>query len=88
MAAFWSSRKLAKKGMPFFKRKDSCKDTSEDAKTNGNGGTSNGGASSSSTNGKEKINYKARLEHKMYLVSKRLSLIERVVLPIGGVFDN
>lgn len=65
--------KLAKKRMPFFRRKDSCKDTSEDAKTNGNG-SSNG----ASTNGKEKINYKARLEHKMYLVSLLLSLIERL----------
>ena len=63
--------------MPFFKRKDS-KDTSgcngngshgDDAKTNGN---SNG------TSNKEKVNYKSRLEHKMYLVriqSARPSLV-------------
>ena len=48
--------------MPFFKRKDSKDAASgEDvavAKTNGNG----------TATGKEKINYKARLEHKMYLV--------------------
>ena len=43
--------------MPFFKRKDS-EDASAAAKTNGNGTAS----------AKEKINYKARLEHKMYLV--------------------
>ena len=43
--------------MPFFKRKDS-EDASTAAKTNGNGNAT----------GKEKINYKARLEHKMYLV--------------------
>ena len=43
--------------MPFFKRKDS-EDASTAAKTNGNG----------TATGKEKINYKARLEHKMYLV--------------------
>ena len=52
--------------MPFFKRKDSkdqCSNNLDDAKTNGNG-TSNGNSVA-----KEKINFKARLEHKMYLVS-------------------
>jgi hypothetical protein len=45
--------------MPFFKRKDS-EDASASAKTNGNGNGTDAA--------KEKINYKARLEHKMYLV--------------------
>lgn len=45
--------------MPFFKRKDSV-DASASAKTNGNGNGTDAA--------KEKINYKARLEHKMYLV--------------------
>ena len=47
-------------GMPFFKRKDSKDLASEDAaaKTNGNG-----------TVVTSKADYKARLEHKMYLVS-------------------
>ena len=44
--------------MPFFKRKDSEDASATAAKTNGNG----------TATGKEKINYKARLEHKMYLV--------------------
>ena len=57
-------RKIKKRGllerrMPFFKRKDS-KDSSNTS--NGNGVPQNG------SNG-EKINYKSRLEHKMYLVS-------------------
>ena len=43
--------------MPFFKRKDS--------KDNG----SNNGSSVSQNGNNEKINYKSRLEHKMYLVS-------------------
>ena len=44
--------------MPFFKRKDS-KDTS----------STNGSSSVSQNGNNEKINYKSRLEHKMYLVS-------------------
>jgi len=46
--------------MPFFKRKDSV-DASASAKTNGNGNGTDAA--------KEKINYKARLEHKMYLAT-------------------
>jgi hypothetical protein len=47
--------------MPFFKRKDISEDASATAaKTNGNG----------TATGKEKINYKARLEHKMYLATE------------------
>lgn len=46
--------------MPFFKRKDS-EDASASAKTNGNGNGTDAA--------KEKINYKARLEHKMYLAT-------------------
>lgn len=44
--------------MPFFKRKDS-EDGSNGAKTNGNG---------TNSASKEKVNFKARLEHKTYLV--------------------
>ena len=44
--------------MPFFKRKDS-KDS----------GSTNGGSSVPQNGNNEKINYKSRLEHKMYLVS-------------------
>ena len=44
--------------MPFFKRKDS-KDS----------GSTNGSSSVSQNGNNEKINYKSRLEHKMYLVS-------------------
>ena len=43
--------------MPFFRRKDS-EDGPSSSKSNGNGTAAS----------KEKVNYKARLEHKMYLV--------------------
>ena len=43
--------------MPFWRKKNSLED----------GGGSNGGGASSNGNG-EKVNYKARLEHKQYLV--------------------
>ena len=54
-----SRKGFLERRMPFFKRKDS-KDSSNT--NNGNGVPQNG------SNG-EKINYKSRLEHKMYLVS-------------------
>merc|ERR1719468_996880 len=46
--------------MPFFKRKDS-EDGSNGAKTNGNG---------TNSASKEKVNFKARLEHKTYLATE------------------
>ena len=53
--------------MPFFKRKDS-KDS----------GSTNGSSSVSQNGNNEKINYKSRLEHKMYLVSALTTYIKAV----------
>jgi hypothetical protein len=53
--------------MPFFKRKDS-KDTAADSANNEISHTSNGNGNGTSAT-KEKVNYKARLEHKIYLVN-------------------
>ena len=47
--------------MPFFSKRKDSKDNGASSSTNGNGISQNGNS--------EKINYKARLEHKMYLVS-------------------
>ncbi len=50
--------------MPFWKKRDSTGDASASA---AGGGSANNG---SNGNSKEKVNYKARLEHKQYLVRK------------------
>ncbi len=56
--------------MPFFKRKDSKSSAGEAAAaSNGNEAShTNGSNGNGSNSAKEKINYKSRLEHKMYLV--------------------
>jgi hypothetical protein len=58
---------VKKMPLPFWK-KDSSKD-SHTAPSNGNNDNQNGDCKKN----KEKVNYKARLEHKQYLVSSTLS---------------
>lgn len=53
--------------MPFFKRKDSKEEASTSSSSHG---ASNGGGSSNGASNKEKVNYKARLEHKQYLATE------------------
>lgn len=56
--------------MPFFKRKDSKDTSAENASVAKTNGSTNGNGNGNGLAGKEKINFKQRLEHKMYLATE------------------